>query len=46
LVRIIEPIFDKAFIYDSCANRKGKWNLFAIKRFDLFKRKVTNNLKS
>jgi retron-type reverse transcriptase len=46
LVRIIEPIFDKSFIYDSCANRKGKGNLFAIKRFDLFKRKVTNNLKS
>jgi len=46
LVRIIEPIFDKTFIYDSCANRKGKGNLFAIKRFELFKRKVTNNLKS
>ena len=46
LVRIIEPIFDKGFIYDSCANRKGKGNLFAIKRFDLFKRKVTNNLRS
>jgi RNA-directed DNA polymerase len=46
LVRIIEHLFDKSFIYDSCANRKGKGNLFAIKRFDLFKRKVTNNLKS
>jgi len=46
LIRIIEPIFDKTFIYDSCANRKGKGNLFAIKRFDEFKRKVTNNLKS
>ena len=46
LVNILEPIFDKTFIYDSCANRKGKGNLFAIKRFDLFKRKVTNNLKS
>ena len=44
IVRIIEPIFDKSFIYDSCANRKGKGNLFAIKRFDEFKRKVTNNL--
>lgn len=22
LIRIIEPIFDKTFIYDSCANRK------------------------
>jgi retron-type reverse transcriptase len=24
LCNIIEPIFDKTFIYDSCANRKGK----------------------
>jgi retron-type reverse transcriptase len=34
LIRIIEPIFDKIFIYDSCANRKNKGNLFAIKRFE------------
>jgi len=46
IVRVIEPIFEKTFIYDSCANRKGKGTLFAIKRFDLFKRKVTNNLKT
>ncbi len=46
LIRIIEPIFDRGFIYDSCANRIGKGNLFAIKRFDYFKRKVTNNFKS
>ncbi|HRZ85715.1 MAG TPA: reverse transcriptase domain-containing protein [Candidatus Paceibacterota bacterium] len=46
LINIIELIFDKTFIYDSCANRKGKGNLFALKRFDLFKRKVTNNLES
>jgi len=45
IVRIIEPIFDKSFIYDSCANRKKKGTLFAIKRFDIFKRKVTNSLK-
>ena len=43
IVNVIEPIFDKTFIYDSCANRKGKGNLFAIKRFDLFKRKVSMN---
>lgn len=43
LVRIIEPIFEKIFIYDSCANRKGKGNLFALKRFDKFKQKVTKN---
>ena len=46
LFRIIEPIFDKGFIYDSCANRIGKGNLFALKRFDLFKRRVVNNLKT
>lgn len=45
LVRVIEPIFDKIFIHDSCANRKGKGGLFALKRFELFERKVTNNLK-
>ena len=46
LVRIIEPIFGKIFIYDSCANRKYKGTIFALERFDLFKRKITNNLKS
>lgn len=44
LCNIIEPIFDKEFIYDNSANRKGKGTLFAIKRFDFFKRKVTYNL--
>ena len=24
IVNILEPIFDRTFIYDSCANRKGK----------------------
>ncbi|MEK6893195.1 MAG: reverse transcriptase domain-containing protein [Nanoarchaeota archaeon] len=42
---IIEPIFDKTFIYDSCANRIGRGNLFALKRFDFFKRKITGNLR-
>jgi len=46
LFKIIEPIFEKIFIYDSCANRIGKGNLFALKRFNFFKRKVTNNLHS
>lgn len=46
IVRILEPIFDKTFIPDSCANRKGKGTLFTLERFDLFKRKITNNLKS
>ncbi|MDD5649481.1 MAG: reverse transcriptase domain-containing protein [Candidatus Nanoarchaeia archaeon] len=43
LCNLIEPIFKKMFIYDSCANQIGKGNLFAIKRFDLFKRKITKN---
>ena len=43
LVRILEPIFDKTFIYDSCANRIGKGNLFALERFDKFKREITKN---
>ncbi|MEK6890615.1 MAG: reverse transcriptase domain-containing protein [Nanoarchaeota archaeon] len=46
IVNILEPIFDKSFFHDSCANRKGKGNLFALKRFELFKRQITNNLKS
>ena len=43
IVNIIEPIFEKIFIYDSCASRIGKGNLFALKRFDEFKRKVSKN---
>ena len=45
LVNVIELIFDKIFIYDSCANRGGKGNLFALGRFDKFKRKVSENGK-
>jgi RNA-directed DNA polymerase len=44
IVNILEPIFEKSFIYDSCANRKSKGTLFAIRRFDKFKRKATHNL--
>jgi RNA-directed DNA polymerase len=43
LYNVIEPIFDKSFIYDNCANRKNKGTIFAIKRFDKFKRKVSKN---
>lgn len=45
IVNVIEPIFDKTFIYDSCANRKDKGNLFALKRFNQFMRKVSRNGK-
>jgi RNA-directed DNA polymerase len=40
---ILEPIFDKSFIYDSCANRLGKGNLFGLKRLKCFIRKVSKN---
>src|SRR3989338_1331406 len=43
LCNIIEPMLEKEFIYDSFANRKGKGTLGAIKRFDVFKRKVSKN---
>ncbi|MEK6871559.1 MAG: hypothetical protein AABX16_01515, partial [Nanoarchaeota archaeon] len=45
LIKIIERIFERTFIYDSCENRKGKGNLFAIKRFEAFARKVSRNGK-
>jgi RNA-directed DNA polymerase len=44
LCKVIEPIFDKTFIYDSCANRIGKGTLFALDRFEKFKMQVTDNL--
>jgi retron-type reverse transcriptase len=43
LCNIIEPIFEKIFIYDSYANRIGKGTLKALQRFDYFKRKVSRN---
>jgi retron-type reverse transcriptase len=43
LVRVIEPVLDKTFIFDSFANRKGKGVHAALKRFDNFKRKASRN---
>ena len=43
LINIIGPIFEKRFIYDSYANQIGKGTHPAIKRFDIFKRKVSHN---
>ena len=43
LCNIIEPIFDKIFIYDSYANRLNKGTLKAIDRFEIFMRKVSQN---
>ena len=45
LCNIIEPIFEKSFIFDSYANRMGKGTLKALKRFDFFKRKTSRNNK-
>ena len=45
LCNIIEPIFEKSFIYDSYANRLSKGTLKALQRFDFFKRKVSRNNK-
>ncbi len=43
LCNIIEPVFERRFIYDSYANRKGKGTLKAVQRFDTFKREVSKN---
>ena len=43
LCNIIEPIFEKSFIYDSYANRKGKGTFKALERFDYFKTKISKN---
>ncbi|NYZ76962.1 hypothetical protein H0O02_01455, partial [Candidatus Micrarchaeota archaeon] len=40
---IIEPIFEKCFIHDSFANQKGKGTHAAIRRFEKFLRKITQN---
>lgn len=40
---IIEPAFEKVFISDSYANRKGKGTHKAIRKFDDYKRKVSKN---
>jgi len=40
LILIIGHIFEKQFIYDSCANQKEKGTLFALKRLDYFIGKI------
>src|SRR3989344_4020530 len=45
LVNVIEPIFEKIFIYDSYASRKNKGTHNAVLRFDKFIRKVSFNGK-
>jgi len=43
IVNILEPIYEKIFIYDNYANRLNKGTLVAVKRYDYFKRKVSKN---
>ena len=45
ICNIIEPIFDKIFIYDSYASRKRKGVHVGLKKFDKLKRQVTYNGK-
>ncbi len=45
LIKVLEPIFNKTFIYDSHANRKKHGTLLAIQRFEKFMRKVSKNGK-
>lgn len=45
IINILEPIFEKIFVYDSYASRKNKGQHKALQRFDYFKRKVSNNGK-
>lgn len=45
IVNILEPIYERVFVSDSCANRKGKGTLYAIKRFEHFRNKVSRNGK-
>ncbi len=45
IILVIGSMFQKQFIYDSCANQINKGTTFALRRFDKFLRKVTNNLK-
>jgi retron-type reverse transcriptase len=43
ICNILEPIFEREFINDSYANRKGKGTHLAILRFEKFMRSVTGN---
>ncbi len=45
LINILQPVFEPRFIYDSYASRMGKGTSAALKRFDQFLKKVTNNGK-
>jgi len=43
ICNVLEPLFDRIFIFDSYANRKKKGTLAAIKRLEYFINKVGHN---
>ena len=43
IVNLLQPIYERIFIYDSFASRKNKGTHLAIKRFEYFVRKVSSN---
>ncbi|MCD4760112.1 reverse transcriptase/maturase family protein [archaeon] len=43
IVNILEPIYEKIFVYDSYASRINKGSHKAVERFEEFKRKVSEN---
>ena len=43
ICNVLEPLFEKTFIFDSYASRKGKGMHAALVRFDKFKRHVACN---
>ena len=46
LINLLEPIYDKTFIYDSYASRKNKGAQKAVKRLIKFRNRITKNGKS
>lgn len=45
IFNVLEPIFERSFIHDSYASRKGKGTHAALFRFDAFKMKASANAK-
>lgn len=43
IINLIQPIYEKIFIYDSFASRKFKGTHLAVKRFEYFVNKVSSN---
>lgn len=43
IINILDPIYEKIFIYDSFASRKNKGSHEAVNRFECFMRKVSSN---